>query len=129
MPDLGDYQQRRLDRYGEELARGLHDDDCEARERSSLCHCSKRRREREGKTELPELWFYAPVCGGCDQEVEFDGDGFDCPRCHVSWGRDANDGDKADEWTDDYGSDIGGEQWGERLLVLALRPAGKAPDA
>jgi len=109
---------QKVERYREQFELGLHDTSCEQRERSSLCHCSKRRREAEGKTEFPEIYFPPPYCGGCDQDVEFDGDGFACPRCKVSWDRNVTEGDKADEWTDDFGDDIGGEQFGERLLAL-----------
>lgn len=119
---LENWNARHLARYAEQVASGGHDDACEQRERSSLCHCSKRRRERDGKIDLPSLSFYAPTCDGCNQEVEFDGDGFSCPRCSVSWDRHATDGDKADHFTDDHGpSPFGGEQFGERLLVVVRR--------
>lgn len=119
---LENWKARHLARYAEEVVNGGHDQDCEQRERSSLCHCSKRRRERHSKTALPELWFHAPTCGGCHEDVEFDGDGFDCPRCSVSWDRHATDGDQADRFTDDHGpGPFGGEQFGERLLTVVQR--------
>lgn len=120
---MANWNMRHFKEYVKEVDKGHHDDLCEQRERSSLCHCSKRRRERDGKTDLPTIWFPAPVCNGCGHDVEFDGDGFSCNTCKVSWDRHASEGDKADFFTDDYGdpSQFGGEQFGERLIVLASK--------
>jgi hypothetical protein len=86
--------------HAAEVERGEHDSACESRERSRLCHCSKRRREAAGYTEPPgELIHQAPLCPRCYGEVNVDADGFDCSDCSVSWGR---DGITA-EFTDDYG--------------------------
>jgi hypothetical protein len=118
MVDLVSWNAQHLDRYADALARGLHDDDCEQRERSSLCHCSKRRRELNGKTEPPQIEFTYPVCTGCRQEVEGDGDSFACPRCCVSWSARASDGDRG-EFNDDYGPAVDpGERCGRRLVDL-----------
>ena len=121
---LENWNARHLTRYTEQVERGEHDHDCEQRERSSLCHCSKRRREREGKTTLPMIEFAYPTCSGCRNEVDHDGDNFTCPTCRVVWDRHATDGDTAYEFTDEHGDAFGGEQFGERLIVLYhTRPA------
>lgn len=122
MSTLESWNARHFQRYLQQVEQGLHDDACEQRERSSLCHCSKRKRLSEGKTELPEIYFPPPTCGGCGADVEFDGDGFNCPDCKVSWSSRVTDGDKADHFTDDHGDEpFGGEQFGERLIVLATK--------
>lgn len=115
---MEDWNARHLERYTNQVKVGQHDAACEQRERSSLCHCSKRRREAMGRTTLPTIAFPSPCCSVCETDVEFDGDGFDCPTCSASWDRNASDGSQADTWTDDYGEDIGGERWGRRLLDL-----------
>lgn len=80
-----------------------HDEQCERLSTFFLCHCAKRARLNSGNgTELPQLWVSYPVCSGCHQEVEHDGDVFTCPRCHVAWREYAGDGDAADHFTDDY---------------------------
>ncbi len=100
--------QEALDRHADERAKGLHDAQCEWRHEPGalngfhMCHCSKRKREREGFTEAPELHWQYPLCGHCWQEVDHDGDSFYCPRCHVSWSNNATDGDTG-EFTDDHG--------------------------
>ena len=120
MTFLEDWNARHLARYREEYAAGKHDVRCEQRERSGICHCSKRRREAEGKTELPALFFDSPWCDGCNEHVEHDGDSFTCPTCRVSWSTSATDGDRADHFTDDYSRDgsFGGEQFGKRLAEI-----------
>ena len=124
MSILEDWNAKHLERYREQVAAGEHDAECEQRERSSLCHCHKRKREVAGLTELPMLTFPAPFCDTCLNEVEYDGDGCDCRTCRASWDKYASDGDHADQWTDDHGPqdhpDIpwGGEQFGERLYEI-----------
>lgn len=120
MGSLKDWNLRHFDHYCDQLARGLHDDQCEQQERSSLCHCSKRRREAAGKTELPTLEFSMPICSGCGEECDHDGDRLVCPRCQVAWSsRKQGDLDPADHFTDDYGDLKVREQFGKRLIVLA----------
>lgn len=120
MSTLANWNAQHLERYIDQLQQGEHDHDCEQRERFSLCHCSKRQRERDGKTELPTIEFAYPTCSGCHQEVDHDGDRFWCPRCKASWRSGAGDGDTADTFTDDHGPGLfGGEQFGERLIILA----------
>lgn len=79
-----------------------HDEHCERLPNFGLCHCRKRERLARGLTELPSLWVSYPTCSGCLEEVEFDGDAYVCPRCHVSWGTRAFDGDIAERFDDDY---------------------------
>jgi hypothetical protein len=100
-----------------------HDEECEQRERSYICHCEKRERERVGLTELPteNLEFPPPDCPVCDRTLEFDGDGFNCQRCHISWNS-RGDGSSA-RFDDDFGTDFGGEQFGPRLSDLAREDA------
>lgn len=101
-----------------------HDDECEQRERSSLCHCSKRKREREGLTGEAAIHFPPPHCGRCLVDLEFDGDTFGCPTCKLQWSaRQHGDGDTSDEYTDDFGDDIGGEQFGRRIRDIVLEKA------
>lgn len=83
-----------------EVERGEHDDECESRPRSRLCHCSKRRRIAAGHGELPgELIFNSPSCPRCWGDAHHDGDGFVCETCKVSW---SNNGVDA-HFYDDYG--------------------------
>lgn len=118
---LENWNAQKLDRYAEALALGLHDHECEQRERSSLCHCSKRRREAKGLTTPPAIWHHSPTCGQCHNEVTWD-DGWRCYTCAVQWDTAAGDGDTG-EFIDDYGDDIGGDRWGERLIVLVTGAA------
>lgn len=123
---LADWNARHLARYAEQVERGEHDSDCEQRVRSSLCHCSKRKREREGKTHLPTITFHTPTCGDCYGSLSFDGDVWECATCRVVWDANATDGDQADRFTDDHGDEqFGGEQFGERLLGLVNRSVSK----
>lgn len=86
--------------YDSELARGEHDETCESRERSRICHCAKRRREATGHTTPPgELIHQAPLCPRCMGEVHVDADGFECRPCSASWGFDGIEA----SFTDDYG--------------------------
>lgn len=120
MSILEDWNMRHFERYLEQVARGEHDRHCEQRERSSLCHCHKRKRESEGKTELPTILFPPPECTGCGKDVEFAGDNFTCPTCAASWDENATDGDAAATWIDDHGTGPwGGEQFGQRLIEKA----------
>jgi hypothetical protein len=84
---LTDYKQRVIESHAEALARGEHDDLCEWHPDGFwVCNCSKRARERAGKTTPPgELIHQMSICPGCDEEVDHDGDGFTCPRCKCDW--------------------------------------------
>ena len=117
MGNLVNWNAQELERFAEAMLLDLHDEQCEQRERSSLCHCSKRRREAEGFTEPPMIYFQDPVCGHCGGVVGSDGDNWACPRCKVAWPMRAGDGDRG-EFLDEYGDDIGGEQFGDRLVDL-----------
>lgn len=114
----GKWNAQRLDRYVDQLAGDMHDADCEQRERSSPCHCSKRRREARGLVKPPEgeLCFPPPDCLSCSEELDFDGDSWTCRDCALTWG--AN-GQGPAEFFDVYGDDIGGDRWGRRMLDLA----------
>ncbi|GAA4915631.1 hypothetical protein [Nesterenkonia rhizosphaerae] len=105
MVTMNDFLERVRAEHDAEVAKGLHDQDCEhsTSEGFLLCHCSKRRREAEGRTALPTLSWNYPTCTGCWEEVSHDGDSFRCQRCKVSWSSDATDGDTADHFDDDYG--------------------------
>lgn len=96
--------------HAQEMARGEHDDQCEYGPRLHrpfgdepvvrsiyMCHCSKRRREAAGRTEPPELEWMAPVCTGCNEDAEHDGDGWYCDRWGVQW-----DSAGRSEFTDEY---------------------------
>lgn len=124
MSGLEDWNAQKIDRYREALELGRHDEECEQRERSSLCHCSKRRREARGLTTPPEIWHRAPQCGGCRDDLSYDGDQWHCRRCATAWDIEAEDF-SAGTFTDDYGDDIGGERLGRRMLDIAMGGAGK----
>jgi len=104
---------------------GTHDDRCEQRERNWLCHCSKRRRESRGLTVPPteDLYFPPPDCPECTGDLEFDGDLWDCPTCRLAWSSDGRA--STARFTDDYGTDFGGEQFGH--LMRDLRRAQVIP--
>lgn len=123
MTSLENWNAQRLDRYAKAHAEGMHDSKCEQRERSSLCHCSKRRREARGLTTPPaeDLYFPPPDCPSCGGDLEFDGDGFTCPTCALSW--DSNGTGSSAKFDDEYGDDIGGERWGRRLVDLVSEEA------
>lgn len=106
-------------RYAEQLAQGLHDETCEARERSRICNCGYRRRIAKGYTKPPVLVIQYPTCGECGGDLNTDGDVWTCNTCCVQWDISANDGD-AGEFQDDYGNDLDDPKWGARLIeVLA----------
>lgn len=89
-------------RHTAEVLRGEHDDACEWTIRSRVCHCHKRKREKDGFTEPPEIWFPSPVCGHCCRELAHDGDSWNCEQCQVTWDSHAGDGDTG-TFTDDHG--------------------------
>lgn len=99
------FWQRMKDHHEAEVINGHHDRDCEwsIEENFYLCNCSKRYRERNGKTELPTLSIQYPICNGCFEEVYHNGDCFECSNCNVIWGDGQCDGDEASEFTDDHG--------------------------
>lgn len=117
--NIENWNARKLDRFREALDLELHDEECEQRERSSLCHCSKRRREAAGFTEPPHIEFHAPCCGRCGNEVHFDADYFRCDTCSTTWSTRASDGDRG-TFNDDHGApeNFGGEQFGRRLVEI-----------
>jgi hypothetical protein len=41
---------------------------------------------------LPDLEFTPPDCPLCGEELDVDADGFNCPECRASWGRDGQRG-------------------------------------
>lgn len=86
--------------HAESVAKGEHDSECEfeAIPRWWICNCHKRARLARGLTTPPGLEHQYPVCLGCDEEVDHDGDGFCCERCGVSW----NSRDEG-HFTDDMG--------------------------
>lgn len=85
------------------MAKIEHDEQCERDESGyRVCHCEKRERLARGVTELPELIIQNPICNNCYKETWHDGDCYRCDNCHVAWSTDASDGDKADQFTDDY---------------------------
>ena len=101
----------RLTKWVERREAGDHDEQCEQRERSYICHCGKRARLASGLTEPPEFWYRSPQCGHCLEDLTHDGDGWVCNRCHTSWPSNASDGERG-RFDDDYGTDFGGEQFG-----------------
>ena len=118
MSGINDWRERSSKRHAQEVAAGLHDDQCEYGPRLvkfadghtgesylHMCHCSKRRRIANGWTEPPgPLEYQYPLCPRCDNKVSHDGDGFVCDTCRVTWSS-ANMGDVG-TFTDDYG-DLG----------------------
>lgn len=103
-----DWQDRVMAAHAKEVAKGLHDDECEYGRKLKLtvlmlCHCSKRRREREGFTTPPDedLYFASPDCTRCHTMLEHDGDGWRCHKCSLSW--DSNGLGHTCSFTDDYG--------------------------
>lgn len=116
MSFLDDWNEKSRARHEQQVIEGLHDDACEWRPNGHhLCHCSKRKREADGYTEPPgELIFNYPECPGCGNEVEGDGDGFNCYPCKATWS--GNVGTAT--FTDDYG-DLDPTPWDERAKAAA----------
>lgn len=104
----------------EAVAAGLHDGDCEWRQEGHfLCHCSMRRRIASGFTTPPgELIFRDPLCPRCDNEVKYDGDGYNCEHCAVQWS--TRYGADQGSFYDDYG------QLDGHLRIDAARAAAAA---
>lgn len=117
--------QMRADEFAKQVDAGRHDHECEQQERSWLCNCAKRRRLAAGPTELPteDLYFPPPDCPVCAGDLEFDGDGFTCPKCHLAWNSSGTA--SSVHFTDEYGTNFGGEQFG-RLMRDVLREGVKA---
>ena len=107
--NFAEWDARATAHHQEEVTQGLHDDACEYGHRDArgatlrLCHCSKRRREREGFTTPPEedLEWQMPLCPRCREEVVHDGDRFCCYGCCLSW-NEKGAGTSA-TFIDDYG--------------------------
>lgn len=81
------FKAQAIESYRQALERGEHDGQCEWRPSGFyVCNCSKRAREARGFTEPPgALIFQMPICPGCYEEVQHDGDSYTCPRCCVDW--------------------------------------------
>ena len=102
---LDSFREKAMRSYAESVERGEHDGQCEFPAHPYICHCSKRRRIAAGFTEPPgELIWKYPTCPRCNETVDGDADGFDCPRCCCSWPLDG----KNASFTDDYGDDAFG---------------------
>lgn len=83
-----------IDRYEKERRAGLHDDHCEQdlEECFWRCACRLRSRMHNGPLELPGPLLYSyPTCRSCWEEVEHDGDGFVCRKCHIRWSSEYQD--------------------------------------
>lgn len=95
------WEERAAQSHAESVERGEHDDQCEYQAIKGwyLCNCSMRARLKRGLTTPPELEHQYPVCLGCDQSVDHDGDSFYCPRCSTSWNS-RNEGHFTDEFGD-----------------------------
>jgi hypothetical protein len=78
---------------------GQHDDNCEWATIFRICHCRRRKRLAEGKTEAPVMYYVPPVCEGCGKHCVHDGDGFGCPDCRVDFG---NAYDEPGTWQDEW---------------------------
>lgn len=105
---MAEWQERCHREHLASVGRGEHDDECEhdALGGFMLCHCSKRRREAKGFTEVPtdDLDFPPPDCPRCSEELIHDGDRWCCYGCSLTW---ASDGaGHTASFTDDYG-DLG----------------------
>jgi hypothetical protein len=113
MPDLHPlhlaWEQQCMEHHAKAVAKGFHDESCEYGTKLSngmlllLCHCSKRKREREGFTTTPDadLEWPPPACPRCYHDLNFDGDSLCCDRCSLSW--DTNGRASSCTFTDDYG--------------------------
>lgn len=103
-----DFFQTTRDRHYANISR--HDEDCEwDPDGFFLCHCSKRDREASGLTKPPALFIQYPICGGCNETVKSNGDGFDCPTCSTFWPYNSPDGEPG-EFTDEFGDDLSGQR-------------------
>ena len=106
-------------RHDAEIAKGLHDADCEHRDNGHfLCHCSKRKREAGGYTEPPgELVWNHPECPRCGNEVDHNGDSFYCDPCKATWPNARGNA----EFTDDYG-ELDMKAWDEAKVAANGSP-------
>lgn len=103
-----EWEARCMAGHHKEVARGLHDEECEYGTRLNLsrlmlCHCHKRKREQAGLTEPPtdDLYFPPPDCPRCGEDLVHDGDCWVCSPCALSW---ASNGDgRSCTFTDEYG--------------------------
>lgn len=102
----------RLAKWVERREAGDHDEQCEQRERSFICHCHKRGRIARGVVSVPDedLYFPPPDCPSCAGDLDFDGDSWSCHSCRLSW--DSSGTAASAVFLDDYGTDFGGEQFG-----------------
>lgn len=90
--------------YKAAVERGEHDGQCEYDVTGFyLCHCSKRRREAKGITEVPtdDLDFPPPDCPRCFKSLVHDGESWRCYGCSLTW--DSNGAGDSATFTDDYG--------------------------
>lgn len=105
--------------HAESVAKGEHDAECEfdVVPRWWMCNCHKRARLARGLTTPPELEHQYPICLGCNEEVDHDGDGFCCERCGVSWNSAG-----AGSFTDDMG-----DLWAEIRAYREQHPVPSSP--
>jgi hypothetical protein len=98
--------------HAEEVATGLHDEQCEWRAVGHfLCNCSPRKRAAEGYTEPPgELIHNYPTCPRCYEGVDHDGDSYVCRPCKVYWSSPTGPA----TFTDDHGELENMDHWNER---------------
>lgn len=75
---------------------------------------------------VPEVEFTAPPCPMCGEDLETDGDVFDCERCEASWGRDGHRG----TWHDPDAPRCQATRHGfaSQPPAQCVRPASHAPD-
>jgi hypothetical protein len=116
--------------YQAAVERGEHDEKCEYDVRGFyLCHCSKRRREAAGHTELPthDLYFPPPDCPRCHKDLSHD-EGWYCNGCSLSWDS-TGYGDSA-RFTEVHGDDLAAdaEQWRSKQPALAANPSSTTGD-
>lgn len=124
MSVLDGYFEQVLPRHADEVIAGLHDDQCEYGPGFYLCNCSKRRRERNRFTELPTegLYFPPPACPHCGEDLNHDGDGWQCMTCPLSWN---SAGDPSScQFTDDHGDLTPCTAHGIRAHVICQQTGG-----
>lgn len=113
-----DWRERVRADHKASIARGEHDSECEFDVDAGyyLCHCSKRRREAAGVTEVPtdDLYFPPPDCPRCGKGLDHDGDQWRCYPCCLSW--DSNGSGDSARFTDVFSDDLAADKrrWDEK---------------